>query len=148
VIENPGEIPTLFLALIWCTWFFSSRLDYWGPQKTAARVLYAFGCVWLAFTIASNIGSEWSGWPALLLHPLLTLPFFVLGATSKYWPRVTGLLLIGASVVFAQFFGWLPGRVTQFSHLVTPILFLSPLLVSGIGLLFVKQESDEIDEVS
>ena len=145
-IKNPGELPTFLLTLLWCVWFFSSRLGYWGPQKTAIRVLLAFGCVWLVFTIVSNTGSEWTGWTALLLHPLLALPFLGLAGLAKYFPRFTGLLLIMASVFFAFFFGWLPGQLTQFSDMVTPVLFLGPLLASGVGLLFVRPRTEESEE--
>ena len=105
-IQNPGELATLLLALLWSTWFFSSLLDFWGAQRTAFRVLTAFGVVWLAFTIISNTGTEWSGWPALLLHPLLALPFFVLAWLSRCWPRIAGILLLIAGVLFTRFFGF------------------------------------------
>ncbi len=138
-IKDPQELATFFLALLWFTWFFSSLLAYWGAQKTATRILIAFGSVWLVFTIAGNVGSEWSGWLALLLHPLLASPFFVLAWASTRWPRVAGILLLTVSVlffllvfmrVFARTGG--PGLINSS---VTFIFFVGPLLTSGVALL-------------
>ena len=143
MVKDPEELATLFLAILWFTWFLSSLLDYWGPQKTAARILCAFGSVWLVFTIVSNLGSEWTGWTALLLHPLLTLPFFVLAWLSRRWPRTTGVLLLVASIFFLQLFGFFRstplGLVTR---CITFTLFLGPLIASGIALLC-SEKKDE-----
>ncbi len=133
-IKDPQELATLFLTLLWFTWFLSSLLAYWGPQKTAARVLCAFGSVWLVFTIVSNLGAEWTGWAALLLHPLLALPFFVLAWLSSRRPRVTGGLLLVVSMFFVWFFGWfLGGHRGLINEGVTFILFVGPLLASGVA---------------
>ena len=131
-VQNPEGLATLFLALLVFTWLFSSLLAYWGAQKTATRILIGFGCAWLAFTIASNVGREWSGWPALLLHPLLTAPFFVLAWLARRRPQVTGILLLAASVCFFFLF-----RMHTEVDLegVVPIFFLGPLLASGVALL-------------
>jgi hypothetical protein len=143
MVKDPEELATLFLAILWFTWFLSSLLDYWGPQKTAARILCAFGSVWLVFTVVSNLGSEWTGWMALLLHPLLTLPFFVLAWLSQRWPRTTGVLLLVASIFFMQLFGFFRssplGLVTR---CITFTLFLGPLLASGIALLCSGKECE------
>ena len=142
-IKDPEELSTLFLALLWLSWFLSSLLAYWGPQKTAARILVGFGCAWLIFTIVSNLGSEWSGWTALLMHPLLTLPFFGLAWLSKKWPRITGIALLATSVFFFRFFGMFQrpslGLITQG---VTFILFVGPLLGSGLALLGDNSQHD------
>ena len=147
-LKDPQELATLFLAILWSTWFFSALLAYWGPQKTAARMLYAFGSVWLAFTIVSNTGSEWTGWTALLLHPLLTVPFFGLAWLSSRWPRITGTLLLGASIFFFQFFGIFQrenlGMITQG---ITFILFLGPLIASGLALLFAVPKNTDVKDV-
>jgi hypothetical protein len=146
MVKDPEEFATLFLAILWFTWFLSSLLDYWGPKKTAARILCAFGSVWLVFTIVSNLGPEWTGWTALLLHPLLTLPFFALAWLSHRWPRTTGALLLVASIFFMQLFGFFRssplGLVTR---CITFTLFLGPLLASGIALLC-SGENDEAGE--
>jgi len=145
-IRDPEELATLFLALVWFVWIFSSLLAYWGAQKTAARILVGFGCAWLAFTIASNVGSEWTGWPALLLHPLLTLPIFGLAWLSRGWPRVSGVLLLAAAALLFELFGLFRrdnlGLVTQG---VTFLLFLGPLIASGIALLAARPRDGEDD---
>ena len=147
VVEDPEELATLFLAVLWCTWFFSMLLDFWGPQKAVHRVLIAFGSCWLLFTIASNVGSEWTGWAALLLHPLLTLPFFAMASLSLRWPRITGILLLTISIFFMQFFGFFRnnnlGLVTQG---VTFLLFIGPLLASGVALLSVSRHPESEEE--
>ncbi len=137
-IEHPHRLATFFLALLWFTWFLSSLLAYWGPQKTAARILIAFGSVWLAFAIISNLGSEWTGWAALLLHPLLAAPFFVLAWLSGRWPRVAGILLLTVAVGFFVFLELPHIARTSILELITDattILFLGPLLASGVALL-------------
>jgi hypothetical protein len=135
-VENPQELATLFLALLWLTWFLSSLLAYWGPRKAAAWILRAFGSAWLAFAVVSNLGSEWTGWAALLLHPLLALPFFALAWLSGRWPRVSGVLLLAVSVLLFQFFGFFRrSGLEPINDAVTFILFLGPLLASGIALL-------------
>jgi hypothetical protein len=142
-VKDPEELATFFLAILWFTWFLSSLLDYWGPQKTASRILIAFGSVWLVFTIVSNVGAEWTGWAALLLHPLLTVPFFAMAWLSHRWPRVSGIFLLAAAIFFMQLFGVFSssplGLVTRG---VTYVLFLGPLLASGIALLCVRPKSE------
>ena len=114
-----------------------------GPQKTAARILYVFDSVWLVFTIISNLGSEWTGWAALLLHPLLAVPFFALAWFSRRRPRVTGILLLAVSVFFFQFFGWFrSGVLGLVTESVTLILFLGPLLASVVALLGAGTKSE------
>ena len=149
-IKDPQELATLLLALLWFTWFFSSLLAYWGAQKTTPRILIAFGSVWLVFTIAGNVGSEWSGWLALLLHPLLASPFFVLAWLSTRWPRVAGILLLTVSVlffllvfmrVFARTGG--PGLINSS---VTFIFFVGPLLTSGVALLCTGKKSERSED--
>lgn len=145
--EHPERLPSFLLVVLWFTWFFCSLLSYWGAPRTAARTLYVFGGVWLTFTILSNIGSEWTGWAALVLHPLLALPFFVLGWLASHKPRVTGALLL---VAFAGFFVLF--ELPQLTKTGNPaslvsdgglILFLGPLLASGIALLTMR--ADELD---
>ena len=148
-IENTHRLATLFLALLWFTWFLSSLLAYWGAQKAAARILIVFGSVWLVFAIITNLGPEWTGWAALLLSPLLAVPFFVLARLSSRWPRVAGILLLAASVSFFLLF-YMPvlarnglGEVTDG---VVPILFLGPLLASGVALLGAARKSEHPED--
>lgn len=137
-MEHPHRLVTFFLALLWFTWFFSSLLAYWGSQKTAARILIAFGSVWLVFTIISNLGPEWTGWAALLLHPLLAAPFFVLAWLSGRWPRIAGVMLLVASVFLFMLIGLPTIAKTSILEVFTGdvfILLFGPLLASGIALL-------------
>ena len=138
-------MATFFLALLWFSWLFSSLLAYWGARKTAARVLYVFGAVVLAFAIVSNLGSEWSGWAALLLHPLLALPFLGLAYVSGRSPRVAGVFLVAVSLAFFFFFVR-RGNLRLASQGVTFVLFIGPLLASGIALLAGERADGEPDE--
>ncbi len=147
-IKDPQELATLFVTLLWFTWFLSSLLAYWGPQKTAARVLWTFGCVWLVFTIVSNLGAEWTGWAALLLHPLLALPFFILAWLSGHRPHLTGILLLAASIFFVWLFGWFRGgNLGLINEGVTFILFIGPLLASGVALLSARKDIEGLDDI-
>ncbi len=137
-MEHPHRLATFFLALLWFIWFFSSLLAYWGAQKTATRILIAFGSVWFVFAIISNLGPEWTGWAALLLTPLLfAVPFFGLAWLSTRWPRIAAVLLLIAAVGFLVL--ELPHVArTSILEVITDsvfILIFGPLLVSGIGLL-------------
>ena len=124
-LKDPEELATLFLSVLWFTWLFSYLISYWGPQKTAIRILLSFGTLWALFNIIGNLKSP----VAMLMQVLVTAaPFFVLAFVAKHWPRVTGVLLLCASVAFMIFFGWhnkftSPDLVTQ---LVVMLLFLGP----------------------
>lgn len=146
-VSDPEELSTFFLVLLWFTWFLSSLLAYWGNRKGAARILIAFGSAWLAFTIASNVGSEWTGWAALLLHPLLSAPFFAAAMLAHRRPRLAGALSLAAGLGFGLFFGLLrssgPGLVTRG---VVFVLFLGPLIACGMALLAVKRSNDDGNE--
>lgn len=148
-IDHPQELATLFLATLWFTYLLSSLISFWGAQKAAFRFLVAFGCVWLAFAILSNVGKEWTGWTALLLHPLLAVPFFALAWLSTRWPRTTGGLLLVAGAFFVQFFGMFRRPNLAFiDQAVTFVFFIGPLLASGVTLLAVgagKTEPDDDD---
>ncbi len=152
VFEHPERLPSFLLALLWFTWFFSSLLSYWGAARTAARTLYAFGAVWLVFTILSNVGNEWTGWAALLLHPLLTVPFFVLGWLATRKERIAGWLLVAASIGLFAFLR-LPallkaGSIAPLIDDGAMLLFIGPLLASGMALLSADQgaSEDEFDD--
>jgi hypothetical protein len=131
-LKDLEELATFFLALLWFTWLFSYLLSYWGAQKTAIRILLTFGSLWALFNIFSNLKHP----VAMLMQVLGTAaPFFVLAFTAKRWPRVTGVLLLAASIAFMIFFEWhdftSPNLVT---HLLVMLLFLGPLVGSGIAL--------------
>lgn len=135
-VKDPQELATLFLVLLWFAWLFSSLHSYWGTQKAAARILLGFGFAWFVFAVVSNVGSEWTGWAALLLHPLLAAPFFALAWLSRRRPRIAGCLLLCTAVFLFQFLGMFRRDTFGFvNESVTFILFLGPLLASGIALL-------------
>jgi hypothetical protein len=146
-VRDAQELAMFFLAVLWFTWFLSSLLEYWGPRKTAARVLMAFGAAWLAFTILSNVGNEWTGWTALLLHPLLTLPFFALAWLSRRWPRAAGVLLLCSCALFAQLLGvFRLSNLELVTRAITYVLFLGPLLASGVALLTVRDDFEPTND--
>lgn len=140
-IEHTDRMATLFLSLLWFTWFLSSLLAYWGPQRASAWLLRVFGFVVLVFTIVSNLGPEWTGWTALLLHPLIAAPFFLLAWLSGRMPRVSGVLLLVAFVGLLLLFGApradAPVAMTDG---VVEIFVLGPLLAGGIALLCAGSE--------
>ncbi|MFO0788681.1 MAG: hypothetical protein U0805_04430 [Pirellulales bacterium] len=137
-VRLPQELATLFLAILWFTWILSSLLDYWGPQTAARRILIAFGAVWLLFMILSNTGHEWTGPTALIMQSLLTLPFFALAYAAGRWPRLTGVALLAACAGFLQFFHFLDrGNLPFITRAITMVLFLGPLVASGLALLAV-----------
>ena len=139
-----SSLASFFLVLLWFTWLFSSLLAYWGPKRTATRVLRVFGAVVLIFTIVSNLGPEWTGWTALLLHPLLSVPFFALAWLASRSPRLAGTLMIFSA---AGFFLLLRGpreNLLEFVLSDTFVLILGPLLASGIALM--AAGGDETDE--
>jgi len=131
-LGGPEDLSILYLALLWFTWMFSSLSNYWGPRKTAFRILIIFGCAWGVFNIAGNLAH-----PIALLMQLLitTLPFFLLAFVSRRWPRVAGVLLIAASASFIWiYFRGFPA-LTLIAKAITVVLFVGPLLTSGLALL-------------
>ncbi len=148
-VEHPHRLVTFLLALLWFTWFLSSLLAYWGAQKTATRILIAFGSVWFVFAIISNLGPEWTGWLALLLHPLLAAPFFVLAWLSWRWPRIAGVMLLIVSVFLFRFIALPDIARTSIVEVLTGdvfILFFGPLLASGIALIFAGKKSESPED--
>lgn len=125
---------SLILAVLWFTWFLSSLLSYWGPQKTVSRVLNAFGWVWLVFNIVGNLTDP----IALIMQSLLAAPFFLLAYVAKRWSKIAGFVLIAVSAFFFYFFHLYrifgPTPLERGRGMVI-VLFIGPLLVSGIILL-------------
>ncbi len=59
------------------------------------------------------------------------------------WPRVAGHLLVTASVGFVVLFGWWKiGAQGLINQAVTIVLFLGPILVSGVALLTSRQQAE------
>ncbi len=144
-LKLPEELSLVYIALLWFTWMFSSLFSYYGPHKTAFRVLFTFGCVWGVFNIVSNLHDL----VAMAMQLLVTTaPFFVLAYASRRWPRVAGGLLVALSIFFLSvYFG-----MSQFDRLAlvvkasTAVLFIGPLLASGVALLQPRQEQRALTE--
>lgn len=140
-----GPIVMLVLGVMWFTGLLSSLFAYWGPRRTARRVLLIFGGVWLLFTVLSSIGEEEPGL-ALLMQSLIVLPFFGLAWLGGRWPKAAGIVLLACTVFFAHFFGL--GRLVDdpLSHgrTVAMVLFLGPL--ASAGLAFLQRDPDDEPE--
>lgn len=135
------ELPSFFAAVLWFTWMLSSLASYWGARKMAERVLWLYGLGWLLFNVLGNLRQP----RALLLQCLLTVPFFGCAWLSRRAPRTAGLLLLGASAAFFAFIGRLHAA-RGFAFVVTALtllLFVGPLLASGIALL--AKPAGEVD---
>ena len=141
---DPAELTTAILAVMWFTWLLSSLLSYWGALQTVRRILYVFGGVWLLFNILSGEGN----WRVGFMQSLLAVPFFALALVAGRRPRLAGVLLLAA----AAFFFWLFGMVEIFTRplgmgrIVVLVLFLGPLVASGVALLGGRAPNDLDDE--
>jgi hypothetical protein len=146
-VADSQNLALLFLALLCCTWFLSALLSYWGPRKTAARILTAVGVFWLALMIVNNLRPQWSGWSALLVQSLPAVPLFVLAWASPRWPRTTGVGLLALSlftlVLLAEPAQNNTGPIEQ---VIKVLLFFGPLLACGISLLTVRRDDDDYDD--
>ena len=142
-VEEPEVAVSLILAVLWFTWFLSSLLSYWGPQKTVSRVLVAFGCVWLLFNVVGNLTDP----IALIMQSLLSAPFFLLAYVAKKWPKIAGVILIAVSAFFFYFFHLYeifgPNPLEKGRGMVI-VLFMGPLLVSGIILLRSESQKEDV----
>ena len=132
-LKNPEELATFFVAVLWFTWMLSSLATFWGARKTAERVLLLYGVAWLLFNILGNLRNP----VAMVLQCLLTVPFFGGAWMARRWPRVTGGLLLGVSVFFSWFLVrlYLQRGSALVVGAITLLLFVGPLLASGIALL-------------
>jgi hypothetical protein len=141
VIDEPSSLMLSIFVVIWFTWLISSLMSYWGAVKMARRILYAFGVVWLLFNIAAGEGHVLS----ILRQCLFAVPFFAAAVFADRFPRVVGLLLIGVSVFLFFMFGWEEiFQVRPFQGGIEAIvLFLGPLVVSGVALLVGRPEPAE-----
>lgn len=141
VLQYTQELATLLVAVLWFTWFLSSLFSYWGVKTAAYRILIGFGCAWLVFAVLSNTGKEWTGWTALLLHPLLVAPFFLVAWSSQRYPRPSGVLLLVISLFLLQFFGAFRMTGENFiNKTLVLILFVGPLLAAGVALVALRAE--------
>lgn len=143
-VADSQNLALLFLALLWCTWFLSALLSYWGPRRTAARILTAVGVFWIGLMVINNLRFEWSGWPAFLVQSLPAVPLFVLAWTSPRWPRTTGAGLLALSlftlILLAEPSQSGTGPIEQVTRV---LLFVGPLLACGVSLLTVRRGDDD-----
>ena len=114
------------LLIAWQVWIFVSVLSYWGPEKTATRLLLVFGSFWAAFVILGHL-------PTTLveagLEVLAVAPFFILAWAASRSPRIVGGLLLGLSGFLfwylfdmgREFIRW-PSQIETFQLLVVPLL--------------------------
>jgi hypothetical protein len=146
-VADSQNLAFLFLALLWCTWFLSALLSYWGPRKTAARILTAVGVFWLGLMIVNNLRAESSSWLALLVQSLPAVPLFALAWTSPRWPRTTGVGLLVLSlftlILLAEPAQSDTGPIEQ---VIRVLLFFGPLLACGVSLLTVRRGDDDYDD--
>ena len=131
---EPSQLVTAVFVIIWFTWLLSSLLSYWGARKMARRLLLAFGAVWLVFNIMAGEGD----WMVSVMQSLLAVPFFVTAMLANRWPRAVGVVLVLVSAFLFRFLGFHEVFAEPFERgrAVAMVLFLGPLLASGIGLLF------------
>ncbi|NQV13813.1 hypothetical protein HQ531_00035 [bacterium] len=142
---EPEAIVTLILAVLWFTWFLSSLLSYWGPQKTVSRILTTFGAVWLVFVLISHILSPIE----LIMESLVVIPFFLLAYISRRWPKIAGICLIAAACFFFYLFGLYEifgENPLDRGRGFVIVMFEGPLLVSGIILLRSGSNADDNEE--
>jgi hypothetical protein len=140
----PAELVTFLLVVLWMTWMFDYVMSYWGPRKTAQRVLLAFGGFWLLFVVLSAFGEADSFLEVLGglgMGALIVSPFFIGAFAATRWPRPTGVLLLVASAFGLYMFGPRPGPIDWSTQLFTTTVLIVPVLVSGLGL--VRDEADE-----
>lgn len=142
-VEHAAPLVTAIAVVLWFTWLLSSLLAYWGARKTASRILIAFGCAWWLFSILDSLTSV----TAFVMASLVAVPFFALAYVARRWPRVAGVLLLA----FASFFFYFFGLYEVFGddplgkgRPVVLVLFIGPLLASGIALL--RAGRDEMQE--
>lgn len=139
----PAELITFLLVVLWMTWLFDYVMSYWGPQRTAQRLLLAFGSFWLLFVVLSAFGEADSVTGVLRglgMGSLIVSPFFIGAYAATRWPRPTGFLLLGSAGLGLYFFGPRPGPLDWSTQLFTTTVLIVPVLVSGLGL--VRAEAD------
>ena len=144
-LDHPSALVTAILVVMWFTWLLSSLLSYWGALKTARRILYAFGGVWLIFNIMAGEGN----WMTSFMQSLLAVPFFAMAWAANRWPRVAGVILLAVSAFFFWFFGLAEifTNPLEMGRAVVVVLFLGPLFASGVALLNVRA-TDDLEEES
>jgi hypothetical protein len=131
--QFPGALLENTLIVMWFTWLLSSLFSFWGPVKTARRILFIFGCVWLVFNLLGG-----GGFMTTLMQSLLAAPFFLLWWVGGRWPRVAGVILLGAAVFFFNLFDLYEVFQVDPTHkgrIPVIVLFVGPLVAGGLALL-------------
>lgn len=136
-LDHDAFSASLALAVLVVVYFLSYVTGFWGARAAAFRVLLAFGCFWLAFTVLSHPGIE-----ALFEAPV-GLVFVALAFASWRWPRISGILLVGVAIL--AFFLFRLQRVFHGDQgaWAVLLLLLVPLLAMGIALLAERREGSE-----
>jgi len=144
-IADASPLVIDILAVMWFTWLFSSLLSYWGALKTARRILYAFGVVWLIFNIKAGEGD----WKTSVMQSLLAVPFFLAGWLAHRWPRIVGVFLLVVSAFCFHLFGLVEifTKPLEMGRGVVLVLFLGPLVAPGLALLSMKRTEDLKEEI-
>lgn len=140
----PEPVISTFLVILWFTWLLSSLIAFWGPQRMAIRILVGFGIVWLLFNILGNLNNMM----ALIMQSLLAVPFFAMAYAARTWPRIAGIFLL----VFAGFFFFFfhlyevfTGDTFERGRTMVIVLFIGPLMASGLALLRSENHYTERD---
>ncbi|MCB1184669.1 hypothetical protein KDM41_14665 [bacterium] len=145
-VAFPSGLLEGALAVMWFTWFCSSLYGYWGRVRTSVTMLNGIGGAWLGFCLLSGEGNL----GASLMQSLLCVPFFLAALLAPRWPRVVGVLLLGASVFFFRLFGLaavFAGDPTRMGRMTVIVLFIGPLFAAGVALLGARRlGTDEDDE--
>lgn len=152
-VDESAEWIRFVVVVLWLTWLSSTLLMYWGARRTTSRVLAAFGSFWAVFVAATLVGD--ASRIENVQHLLLTLlgvlvgigvvaPFFVLAWTARRWPRGTGMVLVGVTLVFLLVFGR-KGGVEWSTRIMTDALLMGPLATCGLALLL-ERDADAAGE--
>lgn len=138
---SSDEVPaSAVVTMMLVVYYASYCLTFWDTRKAVSRILFAFGFLWLAFSVMSH-GNE----PMVLLGEGLVVPgpFILCAFLCSWWPRAIGLVLLVASVGAIIFFNMLPASDMDsqrvFRNIFMIVLIPLPLAVSGIALITVHR---------
>ncbi len=139
----PGRLGGLLdttLILMWFTWLFSSLFTYWGPQRTAVRVLVIFASILglLPFVVHWNLPIRILSKMVFEIWIAIVLPGFLIAWIAGRWPRVASVLLLVASgfIVFHfKIYGLISGATLNKGEVELSVVLLAPVLASGFALL-------------